>query len=609
MVSVLIVSVVSALQVNDVNIINPTEEDSFNEDTIEIEWEWVEETFGSVSSGNLQYSTEGCDGPWNSIFHSFGTGETSYDWDISGLDEGEYCLFLTTNVDDKNDKSEPFTIDRTDPIVVMSDVSFLPDEKDSLVTVAFVHSDNEDVVFCEIDFGGMETEDCLTGSEKSYQFNDDGDYDVIITVKDTAGNIATDSVEVSVSNIAPELIDIIQDEQQIDAPDNSDADDDGLVEAAVGEAVKFTASADDVDEDLEAGLTCRWKFDGSNLEVTTADSNGICKVSHTWDSASEHTVDLTIKDKDGGSVDAIQFELEIEETEQMSPMQQVVADNTFEFDLDETWAVSGEPGQFQTSISGPTDCELVTSINGMTVTEPGSDRCEIDWIPSNNQRGNHLVIIKAVDAAGDEFKYYSFDVTVYSWGIELVPGWNLISIPYVPTSSDIDDVFADIIDNVVYEDTSTATVFQYDATYNKNEGRWYKARPTSTHTSFTWSSSNYKLENIVPGYAYWIKMENEDTIYGVEENFNPGQGPVPSIELAKDAWNLIGTYAISPVNDDVALETLDGNWYTNGLLKWNGINSWDAVTVMQPLEGYWLRTKYIQDRDTLSYEPLGYYFL
>ena len=93
-------------------------------------------------------------------------------------------------------------------------------------------------------------------------------------------------------------------------------------------------------------------------------------------------------------------------------------------------------------------------------------------------------------------------MTVHSWGIELKEGWNLISIPLVPTSSDIDDVFADIIDSVAYEGANTDTILQYNAV----EEEWNKARPYSDRDGFTGN-----LDSIVPGYGYWVKVINDTT--------------------------------------------------------------------------------------------------
>jgi len=580
-------SVVSALQVNDVNIISPTTENFFNEDIIEIKWEWIEEMFGSVSSGNLQYATS-CDGPWSSIFHSFGTEETSYEWDISELEEGEYCLFLTTNVADKNDKSGLFTIDNTDPTIIMSDISFYPDEKDNPVTIAFVHNDNTEVTSCKIDFGGMKTKNCLTGSERSYQFNNNGNYDVTITVKDAAGNEVSDTINVEVENVAPWGV-AITTTQDV---------------AASGEAVLFEATADDVEADKP--LTYTWTFDDD--EVVSELDNG--DVTYTWASASIHIVNLCVSDGNDEICIEELYEIEIIDPTSLAD-QKVVAGEALDADFGD-----GTP-KFPHGVIGGM-CSLVPTDTpvGMVVEDKNSNtKCKVTWTtPTNEQRGiNHVTIKVTKD---DDYEYYSFDVTVYSWGIELVHGWNLISIPYMPVDTKINSVFGDIVENVAWEGTSTYTIFQYNAVSDE----WSKAKKSSETGSTYTGPSGSKLTTIVPGYAYWIKMDAEDTIYGVEENFVidivPGQN---GIDLVKGAWNLIGRFGVDSASLpwDIALKSLrfptcNKNYVSDVLgiyglesVTSNGETSWSKATQIEPAKGYWIRTaeKEVGSEDALIYEP------
>lgn len=583
-------------------IVSPSDGSHVRGDVL-ISWE-----NGDFEVGWLKYKEGACDETASGEILAYQiTEEGNYLWNTNTEDtpDGEYCIKITGT--ETIFGSITVTIDNTVPNVIMSDISFpAPDEKNNPVKVGFVYNDNIGVTFCEIDFGGMKTKDCLSGSQKSYQFKDNENYDITITVRDEAENEATLTVPVYVANVDPEIT------AQIDAPNNVDEDLSGLKEAAVGEAVKFTASGSDVIADLKNGLTCTWRFDGANPEPTVVDESGNCKVFHTWNSARVHTVDLTITDKDGGSVDADQFELEVEQPEPMTPMQQVVANEVFGFELDDKWAVPNKK-RFKTTISGITDCDGVVVPTGMVISQQGpttpDGRCQVDWKPTNDERGKHLVIIKAYNSFYDEYKYYSFDVTVYSWGIELEEGWNLISIPLVPTKSDIESVFADIIDNVAYEGTNTATVLQYDAVANK----WYKARPyDENRDEFTWSSSSSKLTNVVPGYGYWVKMDKEDWIYGIEENFNPGQGLVPSVQLSNNGWNLIGRYGTNPKNMgnlNKAFRTLQSYWFKEGFLKFDGVSSFQKATSIDVGNGYWLRTKILPNGQTsIAYEPLNYYF-
>ncbi len=611
--SVLIVSLGVVSADFGVEFVTPEENEYILGDNYLIKWENT-----GTPGLYLQYKEGDCgSGDWATLLGPFDESVLTYSWDTSSYDDGEYCLRLYMNSLEYA-ISEPFTIDNTEPVITTFSV-IVPGDEDSVYTEIFVLASDTNLASCKIAWGDGNIDSCIGNPlDYSHQYGDNGPYTVILTVKDEAGHEVSDTIIANPANIDP----IVSDE--IGALNNNDEDLDGLVEVAVGEAVFFEAEGSDVDEDLEAGLTFTWTFDkGTAYEevvVTTADSGGYSEVYYTWTSASEHTVDLTISDKDGGSIDAVQFELEVEEPEHMTPMQQVIAGSEFEFEFDENWAVSGEPKQFQTSISGLTDCELITSVNGMDVT-PDDDRCEVDWNPDNNQRGKHSVIIKVTNDA-NEFKYYSFDVTVYSWGIELEKGWNLISIPYMPTNSDIDDVFANIIDNIAYEDTSTATVFQYNAV----ERVWYRARTTSTHSGFDYvtGQSNVELTSIVPGYAYWIKMENEAILYGAEENFPVNTVPgANGIDLATESWNLVGRFGIDSASSfwKTAFKYLRQPFYNKHYVSSllgiyslksvtaNGDTTWEPVTDNEEgnikiAQGYWVRTAEGENgRTTIRYEP------
>jgi hypothetical protein len=581
---------------------NPSD-NSYIKGSVNVEWE-----NNGTPDLNLQYALGTCTSPgtWNDLAGSMPTSQKNYSWNTVGVSDGNVCLRLqigTTTYD-----SRDLTVDNTLPVINNFVVNQDGTENDTK-SIVYLSVTESNLDSCKIDWADGSTKNCTAADINkaySHQYGDNkaGGYNVVVTVTDRAGNSATKSVNVNPVNVAPTIT------KGIDAPDNLDVDGNGLKEAAVGESVKFNASGTDVSADLSAGLTCVWKFDGSTIVSKTADSSGKCEVEYTWTSAGTHTVDLTVKDKDGGSsAPAAQYKIEVAAPEHMTPMQQVVQDNVFKFNLDEPWRVeSGNNKQFKTSLSGPLTCKGIVYPAGMSVTNDGDGKCKVIWTPDNSERGVHSVIIKANNSAN--YKYYSFDVTVYSWGIHLVPGWNLISIPYVPTNSSIDKVFADILPNVAYIDSNTATVLQYDAVTNK----WYRARPTSTHSGFTWSSSTYKLNNVVPGYGYWVKMDNEDWIYGIEENFNPSQGqmPVPSVSLAGASWNLIGRYGTNPVlmtNLTKAFETLEGYWFEDGFLKFDGVNSFKKATSIDVGNGYWLRTKILPDgKSTIAYEPLSYYF-
>lgn len=242
----------------------------------------------------------------------------------------------------------------------------------------------------------------------------------------------------------------------------------------------------------------------------------------------------------------------------------------------------------------------------MIVEAKDGDKCKVNvWTPSKDDKGEQAVIIKATD--GTDSEYYSFDLTVYSWKIELTEGWNLVSIPVIPEDTGINTILEGIYENIVYEDTSTYAIYQYDAIDNK----WYRARRYSDTSSyygkFTGPSAS-KLTDIIPGYAYWIKMEAEDTLYIMEKEFSASVMPVPSISLALAGWNLIGKYGIcGTLSVAEALLSLEELYFEDSVLELNG-EIWQATITMDTGKGYWIRTKIAPELESIDYTPLTGYF-
>ncbi len=595
MLSVLLVSVgmVSSASFG-VNFTSPIENSDVSDELV-IKWE----NLGSVPGLYLQYADGNCTSPgtWIDLNDgdAFGGSETEYPWNTNEVDDGSSCLrlFVDSIIYDEVD----FTIDNTEPVITTFSVNYDGSERDrppinnEEKSLIYLYVTEENLDTCEIAWDDGIVSSCSGTGNYKHQYENSGNYDVKVTIKDVAGNEATDSATVKVANVAPENV-AITTTQEV---------------AASGEAVKFTASAEDVEADKP--LTFTWTFD--NDEVVSEFDDG--HVVYTWDSASKHTVDLCVSDGDDETCIEELYEIEILDPIQLAN-QQVVAGEALDADFGDGTA------KFPHSVVGGV-CSLVPAGTpvGMEVEHNSAKtKCKVKWNspkPTNDQRGEHHVTIQVIN--GDEFEYYSFDVTVYSWGIKLEKGWNLISIPYVPTSSDIDDVLGDIIENVAYEGTSTATVFQYNAV----ERVWYRARTTSTKSKFDYvkNHKDEELASIVPGYSYWIKMENEDWIYGAEKNFPVNTVPgANGIDLATESWNLIGRFGVDSASSPwwMALRTLRKPFYMDdyvskklGIYKLlsvtaSGDTTWSSATEIEPTKGYWVRTAAgSEGRETVIYEP------
>jgi len=102
--------------------------------------------------------------------------------------------------------------------------------------------------------------------------------------------------------------------------------------------------------------------------------------------------------------------------------------------------------------------------------------------------------------------------------IDLVTGWNLISLPLIPLDSAINAVVAGILDNVI-------SVWHYDAAAK----RWYSFAP----------GASSDLTSMRDGKAYWINMKAAQnlTLAGRENAVPPALPPTYDVVVG---WNMVG---------------------------------------------------------------------
>ncbi len=123
-------------------------------------------------------------------------------------------------------------------------------------------------------------------ADVTHVYADEGTYVLTLTVEDPGGLSSTASLEISVANVAPTLVDITTDEA-----------------AYIGSPVTFSAAASDPGQ--EDVLTYTWDFgDGSQ------DQEG-STTTHTYNIPDTYTVTVSVSDGDGGS-DTGQFDVEVQ---------------------------------------------------------------------------------------------------------------------------------------------------------------------------------------------------------------------------------------------------------------------------------------------------------
>lgn len=117
--------------------------------------------------------------------------------------------------------------------------------------------------------------------------------------------------------------------------------------------------------------------------------------------------------------------------------------------------------------------------------------------------------------------------------IDLVEGWNLISLPLIPLDSDIDVILAGILDDVI--------------------SVWYWAGSWDTFVP----NAPSDLQKLEDGKAYWINMEVAQTLNLAGTEMPKGAQLPPAYDVVA-GWNMVGFKA---TNNVTALDYLDGTDY------------------------------------------------
>lgn len=190
---------------------------------------------------------------------------------------------------------------------------------------------------------------------------------------------------------------------------------------------------------------------------------------------------------------------------------------------------------------------LLTFVDASTVTltsfkmngtaqdiEPLGNNRFLFWPPEAFNLGKHKVEVESVDAAGNEEDFsYEFEVKARTaFAIELLAGWNAVSVPAMPVNPSIGDVFTiDEVDQVVGWDSSTPDAPWRIAT--KVDGVW------STNAEFA------PLNTIESGKGYWVHangfVPQDVSLTGVPDRESSGNAPAGPIGISTvKGWNFVG---------------------------------------------------------------------
>jgi len=499
----------------------------------------------------LQSATGGCNGVWGNLSGPFDDPNiTAYSWDTTGLN-GVYCLRIFDNALSIQDSGN-LTIDNTNPIANLSaGEPYSCNEGNNVMLNASFSTDGlSGIVSYEWELDGDGLYDDGVGMTLNHICSDGPAINTVgVRVRDYSNNTNTISSSVNISNIAPTCNGII-----------------GPTDAAVGEPVIFTENSSDSFTDP---LTYNWNFDDGG-------SNTSNPATHIFSSANTYNITVTVSDGSDNCINSHIINV-ISTTE--LPEQEVMALQNLDANFSPSQGAVAN--SFATSLTGGVACtKRIAEPAGLTITPNGND-CVVTWNGAENQNnGKHLMVVRIDN--GTDSEYYSFNVTVYSWKINLNAGWNLISIPVIPADTSIQSVLFDqLYDSLPggYE----YVVWSYQ--YNGNQNTWLRSRRTGYGD----------LDYIEPGHGYWINLTGAAVLYGYGDKFIEAQTP-PSMTIT-NGWNLIGHYGLLTLSDYDALRSL--RLGTTQYYSYVGTN---ISNQFYPGEAYWIAATFLPDKEA-PYTP------
>lgn len=178
------------------------------------------------------------------------------------------------------------------------------------------------------------------------------------------------------------------------------------------------------------------------------------------------------------------------------------------------------------------------------------------------------VTVVAFDYAGndaDPVTLFEGKVPKGEWyGVELYEGWNLVSLPLIPDSSDSGDILSLILDQ-----GASGVVFSYG--YDQYTDAWI-TNPTE----------------MPDGYGYWLYVLADDVmiVEGIETLPAPS---LPATYEFTEGWVLAGYKQIREHDLDDYLGSLETGSYYGTVFVWDAETpKWDTPTSLNPGQGFWI---------------------
>jgi len=421
------------------------------------------------------------------------------------------------------------------------------------VTVFFTDTTTsyDELVSWMWDFGDGETS---TEQNPSHTYADEGEYTVTLTVYDVDGDFDTATDTKYVYNEAPTI--------------NAG----GPYFCNEASTIMLSATATDVPADYP--LTYAWDLDDEEGYETIGQS--VMYLCGNGDDSVLVEVQVTDNDGDAGYAEAAV------NINNVAPMAFLYGPFS---------AAAGQEVCFAPQVADVEDLEFSYAWDldndGQFDDSESNVACT-----SYSEQGTYPIAVRAFD--GDDWSNDAAStVTVYSFGIELEPGWNLISIPLVPTDTNIE---------AVLNEADVEVVWAYQHNPETGENEWYSYSPDAPEEV-------NDLETMVPGYGYYVYVSEEylaDLNLGLYNNgdkyYEIGQQgiPMPPQVTLTSGWNLIGHFGMNEVAKSEEIQDLSGGSLTDlADLTLLG-QAAGPINYLEPGVGYWV---FVTGQGSLLYAP------
>ncbi len=156
--------------------------------------------------------------------------------------------------------------------------------------------------------------------------------------------------------------------------------------------------------------------------------------------------------------------------------------------------------------------------------------CSYSWAVADNVTGNALVRITATNACGSSAVSQSatpFTITtggscpLVTGSVALYTGWNLMSLPLIPTNTAINSILAPVMPSVI-------SVWYYTG---GTSGVWQSYAPGAPSS----------LTTLADGNAYWVNMSAPATLtFQGRKTICPPAVPSPQYSITSPGWWMVG---------------------------------------------------------------------